>query len=497
MKAQWQDKLNVLFLPYPTPGHMIPMVDTARLFSKHGASVTIIATQSNALTFQKAIEGDFSCGYDIRTQVIPFPADHVGLPDGVENIRDSTTPETLGQISHGISMLKDQIELLFQDLQPDCIVTDICYPWTVESATKLGIPRLFFYSSSYFSNCVSHSIRKHRPHENLVSDAHKFTVPGLPQRIEMTPSQVAEWERTKNETTGYFDAMFESEAKSYGALYNSFHELESVYEQLHQSALGIKSWTIGPVSSWVNKDDEQKANRGHKEDLEEEPQWLNWLNSKQNESVLYVCFGSLVWLPHAQLVELAHALEHSGHSFIWVIRKKDGNENEDSFLQEFEKKMKENKKGFIIWNWTPQLLILDHPAIGGMVTHCGWNSILESVSAGLPMITWPIFAEQSYNEKLVVDILKIGLPVGVNESTFWMNLGDEAMVRREDIVKVVVLLMGSSQVSKEMRKRARKLSDAAKRTIEEGGHSYNNLTQLIDELKSLKISKTCRSTVDN
>ncbi|WVZ06683.1 hypothetical protein V8G54_020029 [Vigna mungo] len=489
MKAQWRNQLNVLFLPYPTPGHMIPMVDTARLFAKHGASATIIATQANALTFQKAIEDDFSCGYDIRTQVIPFPADQVGLPDGVENIKDSTTLEMLGQISHGISMLKDQIELLFQDLQPDCIVTDFCYPWTVESATKLGIPRLFFYSSSYFSNCVSHSIRKHRPHENLVSDTQKFIIPGLPQRIEMTPRQVAEWERTKNETAGYFDAMFKSETKSYGALYNSFHELESDYEQLHQSLLGIKSWTIGPVSSWVNEDDEQKANRGHKEDLEEEPQWLNWLNSKQNESVLYVCFGSLVWLPHAQLVELAHGLEHSGHSFIWVIRKKDENENEDSFLQEFEKRMKENKKGFIIWNWAPQLLILDHPAIGGMVTHCGWNSILESVSAGLPMITWPVFAEQSYNEKLVVDVLKIGVSVGVNENTFWMSLGDEAMVRRQDIVKVVVLLMGRSQESKEMRKRARKLSDAAKRNIEEGGHSYNNLTQLIYELKSLKISK--------
>jgi len=489
MKAESHDQLNVLFLPYPTPGHMIPMVVTARLFAKHGVSVTIIATQANALTFQKAIDHDFSCGYHIRTQVISFPADQVGLPDGVENIKDSTTPEMLGQISHGISMLKDQIELLFQDLQPDCIVTDVCYPWTVESAAKLGIPRLFFYSSSYFSNCVSHSIRKHRPHESLVSDTHKFTIPGLPQRIEMTPPQVAEWERTKNETTGYFDAMFESETESYGALYNSFHELESVYEQLHQSALGIKSWTIGPVSSWVNKDDGQKTNRGHKEDLEQEPQWLNWLNSKQNESVLYVCFGSLMRLPHAQLVELAHGLEHSGHSFIWVIRKKDGNENEDSFLQEFEKKMKKNKKGFIIWNWAPQLLILDHPAIGGMVTHCGWNSILESVSAGLPMITWPMFAEQFYNEKLLVDVLKIGVPVGAKENKFWTSLGEDAAVGREEIVKVVVLLMGSSQESKEMRNRARKLSDAAKRTIEEGGHSYNNLTQLIDELKSLKISK--------
>ncbi|KAK7395035.1 hypothetical protein VNO78_15577 [Psophocarpus tetragonolobus] len=416
---------------------MIPMVDTARLFAKHGVSVTIIATHANALTFQNAIDSDFSCGYQIRTKVVPFPAAQVGLADGVENIKDSTTPEMLGQISNGISMLKDQIEHLFQDLQPDCIVTDFC----------------------------------------------------LPQRIEMTPLQLAEWERTQNESTGYFDAMYESETRSYGALYNSFHELESDYEQLHKSTLGIKSWTIGPVSAWVNKDDGEKANRGHKEDLAEEPEWLNWLNSKQSESVLYVCFGSLIWLPHAQLVELAHGLEHSGHSFIWVIRRNNESENGNNFLQEFEQKMKESKKGYIKWNWGPQLLILDHAAIGGIVTHCGWNSIIESVSAGLPMITWPIFAEQFYNEKLLVDVLKIGIPVGVKENKFWMRLGGEAMVRREEVVKAVMLLMGSSQDSKEMRKRTRKLGDAAKRTIEAGGHSYNNLIQLIDELKSLKISK--------
>ena len=497
MKAQSHHQLNVLFLPYPTPGHMIPMVDTARLFAKHGVSVTIIATQANALTFQKAIDGDFSCGYHIRTHVIPFPADQVGLPDGVENIRDSTTPEMLGQISDGISMLKDQIELLFRDLQPDCIVTDICYPWTVESAAKLGIPRLFFYGSSYFSNCVSHSIRKHRPHESLVSDTHKFTIPGLPQRIEMTPPQVAEWERTENETAGYFVAMFESETKSYGALYNSFHELESVYEQLHQSTLGTKSWSIGPVSSRVNKDDGQKANRGHKEELPEEPEWLTWLNTEQNETVIYVNFGSLTRLPQAQLVELAYGLENSGHSFIWVIRKQDGSEKEDSFLQEFKDKMKESKQGFIIWNWAPQQLILDHPAVGGIVTHCGWNSVLESLNAGLPMITWPMFAEQFYNEKLLVDVLKTGVAVGAKKNEFWAFRDKDGVVGREEIAKAVVALMEKEE-GRKLRMRARKLCEALKKTVEKGGDSYNNLIQLIEELKSLKISKAlAEAKLDN
>jgi predicted esterase YcpF (UPF0227 family) len=105
------------------------------------------------------------------------------------------------------------------------------------------------------------------------------------------------------------------------------------------------------------------------------------------------------------------------------------------------------------------------------------------------MIVWPLFAEQFFNEKLLVDVLKIGVPVGAKENKSWNSICVEAMVRREEIAKAVEILMGSGQESKEMRMRAKKFGDAAKRTIEEGGHSYKNLIQLVDELKSLKKSK--------
>ena len=99
-----------------------------------------------------------------------------------------------------------------------------------------------------------------------------------------------------------------------------------------------------------------------------------------------------------------------------------------------------------------------------------------------------MFAEQFYNEKLLVDVLKIGVPVGSKENKFWTTLGEVPVVGREEIAKAVVQLMGKEE-STEMRRRARKLGDASKKTIEEGGSSYNNLMQLLDELKSLKASK--------
>ncbi|CAJ2670886.1 unnamed protein product [Trifolium pratense] len=487
MESQ-SEQLDVIFLPHLTPGHMNPIVDTARLFAKHGVNVTIITTQANALTFKKAVDSDLLSGYSIRFCVIQFPSAQVGLPDGVENFKDGTSPEMMGKISIGISMLREKIELLFHDLQPDCIVSDIYYHWTVETAAKLGVPILYYYSSSYFSRCCYHFIRKHKPHENLVSDSEVFSIPGIPDNIAITALQLDEWMRSRNKFSDYMDAIFESEKKSYGTLYNSFHELESDYEQLYKRTMGIKAWSVGPVSACVNK--------GHNEDLVEDSESLNWLNSKPNDSVLFVSFGSLTRLSHAQIVEIIHGLENSGHNFIWVVRKKDGDgdEDEDGFFQNFEERMKESQKGYIIWNWAPQLLILDHPATGGILTHCGWNSILESLNAGLPMITWPMFAEQFYNEKLLVDVLKIGVPVGSKVNKFWWSLGEDGLVRREEIAKAVVLLMGSEEESIEIRSRAKKLGDVANKSIEEGGSSCNNLMQLIDELKSYKISSGLDNT---
>lgn len=118
--------------------------------------------------------------------------------------------------------------------------------------------------------------------------------------------------------------------------------------------------------------------------------------------MLYVCFGSLYEFAESQLLEIALGLESSNICFIWVIKS-------DAFLlldKDFEERVKDRE--LIIKGWAPQVLILNHPAVGGFMTHCGWNSVLESVSSGVPMITWPLFAEQFYNGNFVLTHWKIG-----------------------------------------------------------------------------------------
>lgn len=205
---------------------------------------------------------------------------------------------------------------------------------------------------------------------------------------------------------------------------------------------------------------------------------MKWLASKKPGSVVYMCFGTNASFSASQLREIATGLAASGQNFIWVVRKAKNNDGEEEWLPEgYEKRVEE--KGLIIRGWAPQVLILDHEAVGGFVTHCGWNSVLEGVSAGLPMVTWPIFAEQFYNEKLITEVLRTGVSVGAKK---WIRLvGD--YVKSEQIERAVKEIMIGER-SEEMRSRAKAVGEMARRAVEEGGSSYSDLGNLIQELKS-------------
>ncbi|KAL1316217.1 hypothetical protein HN51_068441 [Arachis hypogaea] len=494
-KEEVDTKIKVMFLPFASTSHIIPMVDIARLFAMHGVHVTIIATPVAASLFQSSVGRDSSLGRSIRTHVVKFPAAEVGLPVGVETFNADTAPDMLPKIAKGLNLLEKEIEKLFEELEADCIVTDMFYPWTVDAAARLGIPRLIFLAGSCFAHSAQHSVKTYAPHKDIKSDStdDKFSLPGLPHRLEMTPLQLPDWLREPNGYTHLMEMIRDSERRSLGSVFDSFYELEGEYLDHYKKAMGTKSWSLGPVSMWANQDAADKAGRGQakleqkgKEEEEEDSGCLKWLHSKPENSVLYVSFGSMSKFPSSQLVEIAQALEDSGHDFMWVVKKKDGEDG--SFLEEFEKRVKASNKGYLIWGWAPQLLILENAAIGGIVTHCGWNTVMESVNAGLAMATWPMFAEQFFNEKLLVDVLKIGVAVGVKEWRKWQEFGEE-VVKKGKIAKAIALLMGNGEESVEMRRRARELSDAAKRAIQVGGSSHTNLLQLIQELKSLKLDR--------
>ncbi|KAH6818907.1 UDP-glucosyl transferase 73B3 [Perilla frutescens var. frutescens] len=237
----------------------------------------------------------------------------------------------------------------------------------------------------------------------------------------------------------------------------------------------MKEWHIGPLLLCKINEVERKSPSEN-----DERDFITWLDAKRPNSVVYVCFGSMVTFTPAQLHETAVRLEESGQDFIWVVRRgkeKDDEANEDWLPQKFEERME--GKGLIIRGWAPQVMILDHPAIGDFVTHCGWNSTLEGICAGVPMVTWPVFAEQFFNEKLVTEILGTGFSVG---SKKWQMAASDGVGRDAVAGEVERVMVGGEAA--DMRSRAEYYKKMARKAVEEGGSSYNALNALIDDLSN-------------
>ncbi|KAF6156855.1 hypothetical protein GIB67_000395 [Kingdonia uniflora] len=421
MDSESPKKLEMVFIPFIAPGHMIPMVDMARLIASHGVRVTIIITTHNALIFKKVIDRDIETGNPIYLYILPFPFAQVGLPEGIENLRSLTSPDQTAKVSMGAMLLQKPIEQILRDRAPDCIVSDMFNPWTVDFAAQLGFPRIWFQGSSFTALRAADSIESNAPHEKVTSDTETFVVPGLPDRLEMTRLQLPDHVRSKTPYGALLDLIGDAETRSYGVLMNSF------YESLQEC-------------------------------------------------------DCLAKFRAPQLHEIALALQASSHPFIWVIGHEETTEDQMWLPDGFKERM----NGLMIHGWAPQVLILEHPAIGGLMTHCGWNSILESLTAGVPLIAWPMYAEQFYNEKLVTQVAKIGVGVGAEG---WYNLIDDerkVLVKREKIEKAVLRLMDSGDEAEKIKERAKEFGEKAKSAVEVGGSSYNDLMGLIDELVRLR-----------
>ncbi|XP_027336070.1 hydroquinone glucosyltransferase-like [Abrus precatorius] len=252
-----------------------------------------------------------------------------------------------------------------------------------------------------------------------------------------------------------------------GILINSFLEMESsaIRALEEEENNKIKVYPVGPITQ-----------KGSNKDADE---CLRWLDNQPPSSVLYVSFGSGGTLSQDQTNELALGLELSGQRFLWVLRAPSNsvsaayletvNEDPLQFLPNgFLERTKE--QGLVVPLWAPQVQVLSHKSVGGFLCHCGWNSILESVQEGVPLITWPLFAEQRMNAVMLTDGLKVALRPKVNE---------DGIVEKEEIAKVMKCLMEGEE-GKGMRERMRKLKDSAANALKDGS-STQTLSQLASQ----------------
>lgn len=486
---------HFVMIPFMAQGHLIPMTDISRMLAQRGVIVSIFTTPLNAMRINSVIGRAVEAGLRIRIIEIRFPSEEAGLPQGCECFDMLPSIDLSVKFFEASQMLESSVEQNLKELKPSptCIISDMCFPWTTRLARKFSIPRIVFHGFCCFALLCTHLLRSSTIFDHVTSDSELVAIPGLPDKIELNKSQVMRFVSPgAYEIQEFQKQIMEATEEAYGVVVNSFQELEPNYVREYRKAIGLNVWCIGPVSL-CNKENLDKAERGrNRASYGSYDRCLKWLDSwEKPNSVMYVCLGSLTRLATSQLIELGLGLELSNRPFIWVLR-----ETSDEFKKWLVEEKYEERvegKGFLIHEWAPQVLILSHPSIGGFLTHCGWNSTLEGICLGVPLLTWPVFAEQFINEELVVNILKTGIKVGVKKSVYFGHEEEVGvLVKREDVRMGIQELMDGELI----RKRAKELSNLARTAMDEGGSSHANLTKLIQDVMEEANLENHSSSVD-
>ncbi|XP_074353848.1 zeatin O-glucosyltransferase-like [Apium graveolens] len=242
------------------------------------------------------------------------------------------------------------------------------------------------------------------------------------------------------------------------------------FDLLHLLQADKKQWAIGPFNpvDIFQKPDQQRH------------ECLKWLDNQASSSVIYVSFGTTTCLSDEQIHAIALGLENSGQKFIWVLRDADkgniftGDVRKSELPIGYEDRLLEAGQGVIVRGWAPQLEILSHASTGGFMSHCGWNSCLESMSMGVPIAAWPMHSDQPRNAMLITKILKLGIVV--KDWTPHKDLVESLHI--ENAVKKLI----ASKEGDEMRERAAELRNDIKKSVAEGGVSRLELDSFIDHI---------------
>lgn len=467
---------HILVFPYPAQGHMIPLLDLTHNLVAFGLTVTVLVTPANLPLLKPLLSKHPS----IKTLVFPFPA-HPSIPTGKENAKD-LPPNSFRAMMRALSGLYYPLLRWFQShpSPPIAIISDMFLGWTHHLACQLSIRRILFSPSGAMALSVINSLWRELPKREDPNDEN-FVVsfPKVPH------SPKYPWWQLSTVYRGYVEGDADSEfikdgflanLSSWGLVVNSFVELESDYLDCLMDQVGhSRVWAVGPLLP-SKENPSGLTNRGGSSSVPV-GEIISFLDMWDDNSVVYVCFGSQAVLTNAQIDELAAGLELSDVRFIWAIKEAVHVDSDHSIIPSgLEDRVA--GRGLVIRGWAPQVTILSHRAVGSFLTHCGWNSVLEGIMAGVLMLTWPMGADQYTNATLLVDELKVGIRVCEGAKT----VPDSAELAR--VVKESV-----DELTRCVRERVAKLSKAkaAAAAGNEGGSSYVNLYGLVNRLSALPL----------
>ncbi|KAG6535682.1 7-deoxyloganetin glucosyltransferase-like [Zingiber officinale] len=473
-------KPHAVCVPFPSQGHINAMLNLAEALHFMGFHITFVNTDFNHRRILRSRGPASLAGLsDFR---------FASIPDGLSPSDDDTDKNQdlvalcLSIKRHSAAPLRDLINALDDPSsggpRVTCVISDAFTSFTLAVTHELAIPNIFFCSVSacgfwgffYFKELMQRGIIPLKSEEDFtngfleavidwIPGMSKMRLKDLPKPLQTTNPNDALLNHTKDEAQASLHAS--------AVLFNTFHDLDGPVLNAMSSVLP-PVYDIGPVSLLcqhihdpnflTSADDGANLWR-------EDASCIEWLDEKEPGSVLYVNFGSLAVLTSEQLNEFAWGMAGSGYHFLWVLRPDIMGGDRAVLPPGFEDET--NNRSFVT-SWCQQEKVLCHAAVGGFLTHCGWNSTLESISAGVPMICWPFFGDQHPNCKYICSEWGIG-----------MEIGEE--VKREEVEMLIKELMGG-QKGKEMRRKVLEWKERAVKAATPGGSSWRNLEKAVEDI---------------
>ncbi|KAH0653231.1 hypothetical protein KY289_030909 [Solanum tuberosum] len=477
-------KAELVFIPSPAAGHLISAVEIAKLILNRDERLCIsILIMKLPMDFgiQSYIESLSSIP---RLQFVDITVDETTIAGFMSN-KETFFMNFIQSHKPKVKDFLNNSSFSRSNSRLAGFVLDMFCTPMIDVANEFCVPSYIFYTSNaaFLALCFHFESLKKEHHidtSKYKNSIEELTIPGFknPYPSKFLPRLTTDQSVM---TTTFFDSITRIK-ETKGIMVNTFAELEPLPLQ----SLSVpRIYPVGPVVNF------KEGGHGRNSQSETES-IIKWLDDQPESSVVFLCFGSMGSFEIEQINEIAIALECSSHRFLWSLRRPPP-KGQIGLPSNYENVEEVLPEGFIertngvgkVIGWAPQVAVLSHPAVGGFVSHCGWNSVLESLYFGVPIATWPLHAEQQMNAFELVKELGLGVEIRMDYfKDFHGNDENVEIVGAKEIESGIRKLMTNGDENEIIRRKANKMKEKCNAAMKEGGSSYASLGLLIEDLIS-------------
>ncbi|XP_047970128.1 anthocyanidin 3-O-glucosyltransferase 2-like [Salvia hispanica] len=455
-------KATLVFIPFPSMSHLVSAVETAKLLTARDESLI-----ASILVMKLPSDTKISS----YTETSPHPRiNFLHIQQNKSTSPPLTKNRMLGLVESHKGPARDAITAMMQsqDGRLAAFMLDMFTTPMIDVAYELAAPPYIFFPCG--SASLGLMLHLQSLHDDRGGDMREYgdsdAAIHIPTHVNPVPAKV--WPaRMFDKDIGFLDFVRRYK-ESRGFVINTFLELES--HAITSLSADEKFPPVYPVGPMI-----QSGGGGGTDEI------IVWLDEQPRSSVVFLCFGTKGWFEGDQVKEIAAALERSGVRFLWSLRKPPPKDTMES-PGEYENPEQVLPQGFLersmgvgkVIGWAPQVAVLSHPAVGGFVSHCGWNSTLESVWCGVPVAAWPLSAEQQANAFLLIKELEMAVEIKMD-----YRKSSDVIVDAETIEAAIRQLMDPEN---KIRLKVKEMREQSITAVVQGGSSYNYLGRLIENV---------------